>query len=74
MDGARERRPHHHRNCVTVEPEVVPGYPNRILPRDEAAAKVLKTRTLTNLYNQRPAWLDMAHLFALNQDRAAAGR
>jgi type II restriction/modification system DNA methylase subunit YeeA len=40
---------------------VVPGYPDRILPRDEAAAKVLKTRTLTNLYNARPAWLDMAH-------------
>jgi len=60
---------------------------------------VLKTRTLTNLYNARPAWLDMAHrrldaavasaygwpadladdaailerLFALNQQRAAAG-
>ena len=59
----------------------------------------MKTRTLTNLYNQRPAWLAMAHarldaavaaaygwpadlpddevlarLFALNQERAAAGR
>lgn len=59
----------------------------------------IKNRTLTNLYNQRPAWLDMAHkrldaavaaaygwpadlsddevlerLFALNQERAAAGR
>ena len=22
---------------------------------------MLKTRTLTNLYNQRPEWLDMAH-------------
>ncbi len=42
-------------------PEVVPGYPDRILPVDEAAAKVLKTRTLTNLYNQRPAWLAHAH-------------
>lgn len=42
-------------------PEVVPGYPDRILPKDEAAAQVLKTRTLTNLYNQRPAWLDRAH-------------
>ena len=30
-------------------------------PKDEAAAKVLKTRTLTNLYNARPAWLDHAH-------------
>lgn len=42
-------------------PEVVPGYPDRILPRDEAAAAVLKKRTLTNLYNARPAWLDHAH-------------
>ena len=48
-------------DLVRIVPEVVPGYPDRILPRDEAAAKVLKTRTLTNLYNQRPAWLDMAH-------------
>lgn len=42
-------------------PEVVAGYPDRILPVDEAAAKELKTRTLTNLYNRRPAWLDHAH-------------
>ena len=84
---------------VRIEPEVVPGYPDRILPKDEAAAAVLKTRTLTNLYNDRPAWLANAHraldeavagaygwpadlpddeilarLFALNQERAAAGR
>jgi type II restriction/modification system DNA methylase subunit YeeA len=86
-------------DLVRIEPEVVPGYPDRILPKDEAAAAVLKKRTLTNLYNDRPAWLDMAHrrlddavaaaygwptdltdeqvlerLFALNQERAAAGR
>ena len=42
-------------------PEVVEGYPDRILPKDEAAAQVLKKRTLTNLYNERPAWLDNAH-------------
>ena len=42
-------------------PEVVPGYPDRILPKDDAAVQVLKKRTLTNLYNQRPAWLDHAH-------------
>ena len=42
-------------------PEVVPGYPDRILPKDEAAAAILKKRTLTNLYNERPAWLDLAH-------------
>ena len=42
-------------------PEVVPGYPDRLLPVDDAAAEVLKKRTLTNLYNARPAWLDHAH-------------
>ena len=42
-------------------PEVVPGYPDRILPVDDAAAAILKKRTLTNLYNERPAWLDNAH-------------
>ena len=48
-------------DLVRVEPEVVPGYPDRVLPRDAAAAAVLKTRTLTNLYNVRPAWLDGLH-------------
>jgi type II restriction/modification system DNA methylase subunit YeeA len=42
-------------------PEVLPGYPDRLLPKDEAAAKELKKRTLTNLYNARPAWLAKAH-------------
>jgi type II restriction/modification system DNA methylase subunit YeeA len=42
-------------------PEIVEGYPERILPRNEAAAQVLKARTLTNLYNERPAWLENAH-------------
>jgi hypothetical protein len=51
-------------------PEVVPlgmatsPYPDRILPRDnisEADMKALQKRTLTNLYNQRPSWLTMAH-------------
>jgi len=42
-------------------PEVVPGYPDRILPVNQAAAAILKRRTLTNLYNERPAWLDHAH-------------
>ena len=48
-------------DLVVREPEVVPGYPDRILPKDDEAAEVLKKRTLTNLYNQRPAWLDHAH-------------
>ena len=41
--------------------EPVPGYPRRPVPRDEAAARELKKRTLTNLYNQRPQWLANAH-------------
>ncbi|MGR3466730.1 MAG: hypothetical protein ACU0CI_02550, partial [Shimia sp.] len=43
------------------EPEVVAGYPDRILPIDDAAARELKKRTLTNLYNARPAWLGGLH-------------
>ena len=35
-------------------------YP-RLLPRDEACATQLARRTLTNLYNERPTWLDLAH-------------
>ena len=38
-----------------------PGYPKRPVPRDEDAAKALKKRTLTNLYNARPQWLADAH-------------
>ncbi len=48
-------------DLVRREPEVVPGYPDRILAVDEDAARELKKRTLTNLYNARPAWLDHAH-------------
>ena len=42
-------------------PEVVPGYPDRLVPVDDKAAALLKKRTLTNLYNERPTWLDLAH-------------
>ena len=42
-------------------PEVVAGYPERFLPIDDKAAAILRKRTLTNLYNQRPAWLDNIH-------------
>jgi len=48
-------------DLVVRVPEVVSGYPDRILPKDDAAAKILKTRTLTNLYNARPQWLANAH-------------
>ena len=39
----------------------VPRYPKRPVPRDEDAAKALRTRTLTNLYNARPQWLADVH-------------
>ena len=42
-------------------PEVAPGYPDRLFPVDEAAAKELRRRTLTSLYNARPSWLAHAH-------------
>ncbi|MCY2987336.1 MAG: class I SAM-dependent DNA methyltransferase [Planctomycetota bacterium] len=35
-------------------------YP-RLVPKDEDCAKELKQRTLTNLYNKRPTWLDLTH-------------
>lgn len=56
-------------DLVRREPEVVPGFPDRILPVDERAAAILKKRTLTNLYNERPTWLDNAHK---DLDRAVA--
>ena len=51
--------------------EPAPGYPKRPIARDEAAAKKLKTRTLTALYNARPQWLRDAHA-ALDSAVAAA--
>ncbi|MBK7002001.1 MAG: hypothetical protein IPH35_19165 [Rhodoferax sp.] len=47
-------------------PDVVPlgmtgqPYPDRIVPK-AGYEKELAKRTLTNLYNQRPGWLDAAH-------------
>ena len=50
---------------IDILPEIVPGYPDRLLPKDAGAAAILKTRTLTNLYNMRGlpegAWLDHLH-------------
>lgn len=54
---------------VRVEPEVVPGFPDRRLPLNANAIQVLKKRTLTNLYNERPQWLRDAHI---ELDRAVA--
>jgi len=56
-------------DLVDRVPEVVPGYPDRIVAKDEAAARKLKKRTLANLDNARPAWLDHAHR---DLDRAVA--
>ena len=53
----------------TSFPRSSPGYPDRILPKTAEAAAKLKTRTLTNLYNERPSWLDSAHA---ELDRAVA--
>jgi hypothetical protein len=33
----------------------------RLVPKDPDCAASLKQQTLTNLYNKRPAWLDLAH-------------
>ncbi len=57
-------------DLVEIVPEIVPTaapgetprrYPDRTLPRNAEAAVKLKERTLTNLYNQRPAWLAALH-------------
>lgn len=58
-------------DLVERVPEIVDGYPDRIVPRDDQSAKELKKRTLTNLYNVRPAWLNHAHQ-ALDEAVAAA--
>lgn len=41
--------------------EVSPGFPDRLLPVDQAAAKELAQRTLTRLYNDKPDWLIELH-------------
>ena len=41
--------------------EPVAGCPKRPVARDDSAAKDLKSRTLTNLYDTRPHWLADAH-------------
>ena len=48
-------------DLVREEPDVLPSLPPRLLPADEAAERELRRRTLTNLYNARPAWLSHLH-------------
>ena len=55
---------------MSIASPYLSGHPDRILPRD-AAAVLLKKRTLTNLYDERPRWLAMAHQ-ALDAAVAAA--
>jgi hypothetical protein len=50
---------------VDIVPEVVAGFPDRLVPKDAAAAVTLKGRTLTGLYNMRGTpegtWLHNLH-------------
>ncbi len=48
-------------DLVKFVPEIVSRYPERILPINAEAEKELKKRTLTNLYNNKPQWLENAH-------------
>ncbi|MDR0672500.1 MAG: hypothetical protein LBF93_02305 [Zoogloeaceae bacterium] len=45
---------------VIAPEEEKAGFPKRPVAKP-GHERDLKTRTLTNLYNQRPAWLDRAH-------------
>ena len=59
-DHHKARRHHHQALQHQHGKQDLPSR-RRIVPRDEECAKELKKRTLTNLYNQRPTWLDLAH-------------
>ncbi len=52
--------PHKHTSSSDPHGIGTVQYP-RLEPRDVECAAKLKKRTLTNLYNERPAWLDIAH-------------
>lgn len=46
---------------VTLEHEVAAGLPDRLVPVSPSAETQLRSRTLTNLYNDPPGWLESAH-------------
>jgi hypothetical protein len=48
-------------DLITIEPEIVAGFPDRFVPISEAAQVQLAQRTLTALYNDRPDWVIEAH-------------
>ena len=56
---------------------MVPGFPKRQMPVNEAAAATLRKRTLTALYNTRGTlegtWLDGLHRMLDEADAAAYG-
>lgn len=56
-------------DLVCRTPEILSGFPERLLPVNKKAASMLKQRTLTNLYNRMPEWLRKAHR---TLDRAVA--
>ena len=60
LDAAR-RRWLNPPELVRAEPDVVASLPPRLLPVSDEAAAILKKRTLTNLYNDRPSWLAQRH-------------
>ena len=60
LDEAR-RRWLHPPELVREEADVLPSLPARLLPADEEAERELRKRTLTALYNARPAWLSRRH-------------
>jgi type II restriction/modification system DNA methylase subunit YeeA len=48
-------------DLVTRKAESVAGYPDRLIPKSLDAEKQIAKRTLTNLYNEKPVWLEHAH-------------
>jgi hypothetical protein len=56
---------------VDLLPEIVAGYPDRVMPKNDVASEELAKRTLTNLYNANPTWLQHAHR-EMNEAVAAA--
>jgi type II restriction/modification system DNA methylase subunit YeeA len=48
-------------DLVQWVPESATGFPSRPVPVSAAVAKQVQSRTLTNLYNERPTWLVAAH-------------
>lgn len=42
-------------------PEVAAGFPDRIVAKNVISAASLRKRTLTELYNENPKWLQLAH-------------